>query len=405
MRRGERIAVLQGRRLARVVALAVAAAGIAVTGAAAAGGGAHAVGAWSTTTVATGLDSPRGLAITPQGRLLVAEAGHGGDVCVPAGPLGQQCVGATSGIASVDPGSGSSTTLVGGLFSESITLEGTTGVDGVSALGGKVLAVMTGAPQQLANLTCTNEPPDCGAVLQAARAQAGQLLDVSAGGTWRAVAGIGAKSYDLLAAHPELGDPLDGPNGNPYGVLARPRGAWVADAGGNFLDWVSGDGSIDVASHLADPAPGSFPGDAVPTCVAMLRGNLYAADLAGRLWRRGGAFVPKEVPVVDASGQPLLRHVTGCVSDGLDHLYLVNMWGTPGPPIPAGPESAAGTGSVVEVDAGGGARELAGGLVFPNGIALAKDGSLYVSVGSTCTAQDTPFPYCARGGSIVHLQP
>jgi len=43
--------------------------------------------AWTQTTVATGLDSPRALALSPNGDLLVAEGGHGGDVCQPS-PFG-----------------------------------------------------------------------------------------------------------------------------------------------------------------------------------------------------------------------------------------------------------------------------------------------------------------------------
>jgi glucose/arabinose dehydrogenase len=34
------------------------------------------------TTVTSGLDNPRGLAFLPNGTFAVAEAGHGGDVCV-----------------------------------------------------------------------------------------------------------------------------------------------------------------------------------------------------------------------------------------------------------------------------------------------------------------------------------
>lgn len=81
------------------------------------------------------------------------------------------------------------------------------------------------------------------------------------------------------------------------------------------------------------------------------------------------------------------------------------MWGTPGPPVPAGLQSAAGTGAVVELAAGGTATVLASGLNFPNGIALAPDGSLYVSVDSTCPATGSSFPYCARRGGIVRLHP
>ena len=49
------------------------------------------------------------------------------------------------------------------------------------------------------------------------------------------------------------------------------------------------------------------------------------------------------------------------------------------------------------------ASVLASGLDFPNGIAAAADGSFYVTVGSTCTATGTPFPYCSNGGSIVRI--
>jgi glucose/arabinose dehydrogenase len=359
--------------------------------------------AWSAHVVATGFDSPRALTFLPNGKLLVSEAGHGGDVCVPAGPLGQECVGTTSAIASVDTSTGAVSPLVSGLFSQSITLEGITGADGLSAAHGKVVASIAEAPQQLANLSCDGQPADCNDVLSAARAQAGQLIHVDEGGTWQPLAGVGSHDYGALAADPALRIPGDDEYSNPYGVLAGARGTWVADAGANLVDFVPDDGSIQVASRLPNPSAGGFPADAVPTCVAVLRGNLYVADLAGRLWKRDGDYTPTEVALTGADGKPLLHHVTGCVSDGLDHLYLVDMWGTPGPPIPAGPQSAAGTGSVVEVTRSGAATVLATGLDFPNGIALAKDGSLYVTVGSTCTAKGTPFPYCANGGAIVHL--
>src|ERR1035437_10033968 len=97
--------------------------------------------AWSLTPVASGLDSPRGLAITPSGQLLVAEAGHGGDVCVSARPLGQDCAGTTSLIAKVETATGATTPLVSGLYSASVTLEGITGVDGIATAAGKQVAV------------------------------------------------------------------------------------------------------------------------------------------------------------------------------------------------------------------------------------------------------------------------
>jgi hypothetical protein len=269
--------------------------------------------------------------------------------------------------------------------------EGSTGVDGISAGGGRLMAAMTLAPQEFASFTCgANAPADCQTVLAATKAQAGQLIEFTPSGSWKAVAGVGANDFDLTTEDTSLSS--EGPNANPYGVLALRSGTWVADAGANLLDWVLPNGQI-----------GGFPSDGVPTCLAMLRGNLYAADLGGRLWKRNGQFAPTRVPVTDAGGKSLLHHVTGCVSDGLDHLYLVDMWRTGGPPIPAGPQSVAGTGSVVEFTRGGGAQVIAHGLDFPNGIALAKDGSLYVSVESICGSSGTPLPTCGKGGQVIHL--
>jgi hypothetical protein len=352
--------------------------------------------AWTQTSVATGLDSPRALAISPNGDLLVAEGGHGGDVCQSMGPMGDHCIGLTSRITKVDTSSGALTPLVSGLFSSSLGMEGITGVDGLAESGGKLYATMTGAHQQYDDWACTNQPSDCAAVVAAAKAQAGQLEHVTNGGTIQPVADVGGHDFGLVVADPSLSG--EGPNANPYGAYAGPMGVWVADAGANLLDWIPNDGSIAVSSRIAKNAPGGFPGDGVPTCVAVMRGNLYAADLAGRLWERNGSFNPTEVTLAG------VHHFTGCVSDGMDRLYLVDMWSAPGPPIPAGPQSAAGTGAVVEYDRKTGtATTLASGLDFPNGIALAEDGSLYVSVGSTCTATGTPFPYCAKGGGIVKL--
>ena len=50
--------------------------------------------------IASGLDNPRDLAFGPGGALYVAEAGHGGGHCSPAGP-DQICVGRTSKISRV----------------------------------------------------------------------------------------------------------------------------------------------------------------------------------------------------------------------------------------------------------------------------------------------------------------
>ncbi len=348
---------------------------------------------WTVSAVAGGLDSPRGLASTSNGALYVAEGGHGGDVCSPA----THCIGTSSQISRVNVKTGAHTAVVRGLYSRLVANEGITGVDGLSARGGRLVATMTAYPEELGAWSCTGQPADCPTVLAAARAQAGQLISFTPAGSWKAVAGVGSSDLAWAASHPTFS--REPANANPYGVFALPAATLVVDAGANTLDLVTANGETTVLSALAPPPPGGFPADTVPTCVTVVRGNTYAASLTGKLWKRDGSFTPTEVPV--ASG--LLHHVTGCTSDAKGNIYLVDMWGTPGPPIPAGPGSAAGTGSVVELAADGTASVLAKGLMFPNGIALAKDGSLYVSVGSTCTAQGSPFPYCSNGGGIVKL--
>ena len=353
--------------------------------------------AWTTSVVATGLDSPRGLAFAPNGTLYVAESGHGGDACANKGAL---CLGTTSRISRVDTATGTITPVVQGLYSRSVPNEGITGVDGLTASGGHLYAAMTSFPQELASFDCSGQPSDCGAVLTAARAQAGQVLTFTPGGTWKALSAVGSDDYTWSLTHTSF--TRSPPNANPYGVYGVPAGVYVADAGANTLNFVKANGSGSIISGIPLPAPGGFPGDGVPTCVTMVAGNLYAADLSGRLWKRNGSYTPTQIAVA-SGGQSLIHHVTGCAADAKGDIFLVDMWGKPGPPIPAGPMSVAGTGSVVELAADGTASVVASRLDFPNGIAVAKDGSLYVTTGSICTAKGTPLPSCTKGGGLVHI--
>jgi hypothetical protein len=355
--------------------------------------------AWTVTAVAGGLDNPRGLLLTPEGTLLVAEAGHGGDSCIPSPPSGTFCIGLSSQISSVDTQTGQHTPVVTGLYSRSVTTEGITGVDGIAAQHGHLFGAVTSYPQELDGWNCAGQPSDCTSVLDAARAQAGQLISFTPSGSWKALASVGSSDYQWAVDnnHAYSREPA---NANPYGVFAVPAGEYVADAGANTLDFTAADDTSSIISAIAPPPPGGFPADTVPTCVTVLRGDLYAGSLSGHLWKRDDSFTPTDVSVA-ANGMSLIHHVTGCVSDeSTGAIYLVDMWTTPGPPIP---NVAANTGSVVELAADGTATVLAGGLNFPNGVTLAADGSLYVTVDSTCTATGSPLPYCAHGGQIDHI--
>src|SRR5262245_52597764 len=154
-------------------------------------------GATTMTTVATGLDNPRGLAFLPNGTLAVGEAGHGGDVCVPG-----VCVGDSSQVSTIDLATGSHTPIVTGLFSLKLIAEGAVlGVGGLSTQGGRLLAIEGEFPQELSDLSCTGQPSDCSQVLAHARATAGTLAKVTPSGNWQTIAGVGASDFQWTVDH------------------------------------------------------------------------------------------------------------------------------------------------------------------------------------------------------------
>jgi hypothetical protein len=364
-------------------------------------------GAATVAPVASGLDSPRGLAFLPNGTLAVAEAGHGGDVCFLNGP----CIGTSGQISTINRATGSHTPLVSGLFSALEPEGGSIGVDGLSSQGGRLLAIMGAFPQAFDGATCTGQPADCPQVLATARAQAGQLVSVRTSGRLKTIAGVGASDYQWTADHHSIyGGEIDA---NPYGLLAMPDGTYVADAGANTLDWVGNNGNISVLARFPDPNPPEpFPTDAVPTCIAASSdGRLYVGDLAGRIWAVAGGSHEQDNQTGDdanddrtspseparlVSGQTG-NHFTGCAADRNGNVYFVSMF--------AGLFPNPGTGSIVELTAGGTVSALATGpLVFPNGITVGRDGALYVSVNSICGA--SPGGACGPlTGSVVKINP
>jgi hypothetical protein len=361
------------RRKIRISLMAVVALGVlALVPLSAAASGA------TVSVVASGFDSPRGVAFHG-GRLLVGEAGHGGSACVGTLPT---CLGLTGQVSSVNPRTGAHSPLVSNLISVSLGPEGTIGVSGLSNQDGRILVIMGGAPQEIAGFPCATD--ECRAIVSAGAQQLGQLISVSRDGSWRAVAGVGAKDFDFTTTLPAPNEH----DANPYGVLGAKGGAYVADAGANTLDFVNKRGQISILQHFFLSAPNDFPTDAVPTCVAQSNGSLWVADLSGRLFRIHGDTAT-QVPLA------LIHHVTGCASDG-NNLYLVNMWTTPGFPSPF-------TGSVVKYRTDkGSASIVAQGLNFPNMVTVGPEGALYVSADSICPAGGIP-GLCPNGGTLLRI--
>ena len=352
------------------------------------------------TPVAWGLDSPRGIGFY-HGKMLVAEAGHGSDNpadCFPTG-FGDTCIGNTSQVSWVNPTTHTAKALVKGLFSIRLGEEGTIGASGLSINGGKILVQIGATPQEV--------PP--GSTI--GKNESGRLISVNANdGSWRTVAKVGERDFQYtLDLHvPEPTPHVYSPgsqehDANPYGVLATANGAYVADAGSNTLDFVSKSGKITILAYdgWRDLNPDNFPSDSVPTCVARSGDALWVGELSGRLLRVEGKTMTPVVPT-DNAGNPLLTHVTNCISDGEGNLFFVNMFG-PGIPFTS-PSFFQGNVVKWNPEEGNGSV-VAGNLFTPNMAAIGPDGNLYVSAGSICPANvpaNAPSP-CAGGGKVLRI--
>lgn len=350
--------------------------------------------------VASGFDSPRGVAFF-HGRLVVAEAGHGGPNCAGGafGTPGAVCIGRTSQISWVNTHTGTHSVLVGGLFSSTefhAPGQGETlGVDGISTQGGKLLGILGSFPQAFNGFPCAPANVECAASAAAARDQAGHLISVSGSGEWHDVASVGASNYDFTATIP--GQEHDA---NPYGVMATEDEVYVVDAGSNTLNRIESDesdesdGEVTVEQYFPwrnpTPFPKGFPSDEVPTCVAQVDESLWIGTLSGHLFR----LDEDEMTLVADTN---LKHVTGCTADEEGNLYLVNMWSTPGPPSPF-------TGNIVRHSTETGSSHVLAlpPLNFPNMDVIGPDGDLYVSADSVCPASGI-LGLCPKGGSIWRI--
>lgn len=339
------------------------------------------------TIVATGFDNPRGIAFAGF-RLLVGEAGTGGDVCNPAEHV---CVGLTGKISELHLWGGGRRTIASGLISVS-EFGDVIGVGGVSSSEGQSQAIIGGFPQAAAGFDCTKPgmPADCAAVKGGALAQLGQLIRIKWHG-YQTIAGVGASDFEWTVKTPPAGQ--DEQDSNPYGVLVSEDGTWVADAGSNVLVWVDEDGGISRRQWFGPPAappPPGFPHDAVPTCVAHRNGGLFVGDLAGRGWQ--GNANGRGFNELNLHGTG--KHITGCTTDTAGNVLFVNMGdGTFGP----------GTGSVVKLDRAGKTSVLVDHLNYPNMITQAHQGDLYVTINSTCPAQGGTRSCTGKSGAVVRI--
>jgi hypothetical protein len=203
----------------------------------------------------------------------------------------------------------------------------------------------------------------------------GQLLHVHADG-FAAVADVAG--FEATAnPHP---DEIDT---NPYALLIVEDGFLVADAGGNDIVHVAGDGTLSVYATFPDQmaeAPPDFglppgtviPFQSVPTGIVQgPDGAYYVTELAAfgpglaRVWRLqdsngdGDALDAGEATVY-ASGFTTLLDL-GFDSQG--RLYVLDF----------------SSGVLIRVEADGSWTEVLGGLAAPTGLAIGPDDSIYIS--------------------------
>lgn len=322
------------------------------------------------TTVASGLDNPRGLAFGLDGSLYVAEAGRGGaGPCFP-GPEGEACFGTSGAVSKVT--NGGVRRVVTGLPSIAAPNgRNAIGPSDVSARGHLTFVVGLGAdPALRAQL-----PP-------LAQQASGWLLRDKRHG-WRQVADVAGFE---ATANPDGG----APDSNPHSLLDTHHGYLVADAGGNSLVRVAPNGQVSTVAVFPDqmvdappflglPPGTKIPSQAVPTSVVRgPDGAYYVGTLTGFPFVPGTArvfrVVPGKAPTVHASG---FTNIIDLAFGQDGKLYVLEI-------AHNGLLSGDETGALIRVGRDGSQKIVATeGLVAPGGLAI-KGRSAYVSNCGTC---------------------
>jgi sugar lactone lactonase YvrE len=345
--------------------------GIAVSGALAGSGP-------GLTTVASGLDNPRGLEVGPGGAVYVAEAGRGGDFCVGSGPEGRTCIGFTAAVTRI--AGGTQQRVATGLLSVA-SPDGSfaTGADDVALSGRGIYVVMTSAP-----------PGAVRGVPASIRRQLGHLLRVR-GPRHTPVANVGR----IEVRHNPDGTDV---NPNPYGLVAAPRGSFfVADAGGNTILRVDRSGLVSIVAVLPpETVPRRGQAQSVPTAITWgPDGALYVGELGGGNMPADKARIFRIDPFGldddeddDVDGDVEVFATGFTAISGLDFapdgtLYVTEQFRS---------FAALGrgdlTGRLIRIAPNGRRTELARGrLIAPGGVAVGPGKTVYVSTGSLFAGQ------------------
>jgi hypothetical protein len=339
------------------------------------------------TVVASGLDNPRGLAIAKNGDIWVAEAGKGGAGPCQPGPEGppNTCFGASGAYTLVHDGL--QKRVVTGLpsFGDEGTGDNAIGASDIVVNGSHVTGLIGGGggADERAALVATAGP---------AANWFDRMVKID---PWSGK----LKPFADFAAYETANNPDKGEiDSDSYGLAEVHGGFVVADAAGNDVLGVNFKKQISTLAVFPDvmvPAPpfiqppppgGMIPMQAVPTTVAVRPKdpNIYVGQLTGFPFPPGAANVwavkPDGSKTVYASG---FTNIVDIAWGRKGSLYVLEIQS-------AGLLAPDPTGALIRVWPNGTQTTVAStGLVNPTGVAIAKDGTVYVTNYGTSAGKGT----------------
>jgi hypothetical protein len=319
------------------------------------------------TVVASGLHSPRGVTVTRDGVLLVAEAGDGGDGPCTGGPTtgGEACLGLTGAVTAVY--GGAQFRIITGLPSLHSTAE--------DAVFGPHDVVVNDRGRVLVAMGFGTDPA-LRAALGADGAALGTVIEASGPGRWRVLADLAAYEQQQNPDGTDLAT-------QPYALVPSGDGFVAVDAAAN--DVLAGAANGQVSTVAAFPGrtvptacgipPGQMEMDPVPTAIARgPDGAYYIGELTGvpfpvdgaRVWR----VVPGQAPTVHATG---FTNIIDLAFDRTGRLVVLEH-------ATNGLCSGDPTGALIRVEPDGTRTTLlTAPLQRPTGVAIAPTGEFYIA--------------------------
>lgn len=333
----------------------------------------HAQASSNVTTVATGLNAPRGLKFGPDGMLYVAEAGTGGTTstvgqCAQVGaPIGPYKGGNTARISRFDT-AWHRTTVASG-FPSALAAQGDLqGVADLAWVDGHLLALLAGGG-------CSHANPDV---------PNGIALVNTHNGSWEIIANLSK----FLQTHPaKYPNPADfEPDGTFYSMIAYQNHLYAVEPNHGQVISIGGPNDLYTALDVS-----ASQGHIVPTAITERDGDFFLGNLnlfpiepnfARILTLSRSECSRPNVPGLQDEGGSRSLHIVASKAgfttvvgtefgpDGL--LYVLELSDFAGFPTPD-------KGKVVRIRHDGTIEDVADGLTGPTAMTFGPDGRLYVS--------------------------